>query len=137
MIQRQQSLWLILSTISAFLTYKLPFFSGVRSEKGMTQTAIIDGASNFFLLLLTGAIIILSLVTIFMFKDRSLQIRLSLLGIGLSILLLVLYFLEIKGLSGSISISAIFVFVILFGFIMAYINIRKDQKLIKSLDKLR
>lgn len=137
MIQRQQSLWLLLSTICAFLTYKLPFFSGTKQVNNIIEKAIIDGSSTFFLLIITGASIILSLITIFLFKDRKLQFRLCLGGVALSVLLLILYFTEIKNLSGSISLSSILVFAIIVGYIMAAIKIRKDEKLVKALDRLR
>ena len=137
MIQRQQSLWLLLSTISAFLSYVLPFFSGTKQVNDLIEKAIVDGGSSFFLLILTGASLILSLVTIFMFKDRKLQFKLCIAGIVLSALILVVYFIEIKKLSGSLSLSAIFAFAIPIGYIMAARGVWKDEKLVKSLDKLR
>jgi hypothetical protein len=138
MIQRQQSLWLLLSTLSAFLSYKLPFFSGTRQGiKNLTEKAILDGGSTFFLLVLTGISLILSFITIFIFKDRKLQLKLCISGVVLSILILVIYFSEMSKLSGSISLSAIFVFAIPIGYIMAARGIWHDEKLVKSLDKLR
>jgi len=138
MIQRQQSLWLLLASICSFLSYKLPFFSGTRQGvKDMTEKAILDGASNFFLLIITGIILILSFITIFLFKDRKLQLKLCITGIILSALLLVFYFSEMNKLSGSISLSAIIVFAIPICFILAARKIWQDEKLIKSLDKLR
>jgi hypothetical protein len=138
MIQRQQSLWLLLSTICAFLSYKLPFFSGTKEGvKNLTEKAILDGGSTFFLLVVTGISLVLSLITIFLYKDRKLQLKLCIAGIILSVLLLIIYFNELRKLSGSISLSAVFVFGILIGYIMAARSIWKDEKLIKSLDKLR
>lgn|SRR5947207_3337693 len=138
MIQRQQSLWLLLSTICAFLSYKLPFFSGTKEGvKNLTEKAILDGGSNFFLLVFTGISLALSLITIFLYKDRKLQLKLCIAGIILSILLLIIYFNEMRKLSGSVSLSAVFVFAILIGYIMAARGIWKDEKLVKSLDKLR
>jgi magnesium-transporting ATPase (P-type) len=138
MIQRQQSLWLLLSTICAFLSYKLPFFSGTKEGiKNLTEKAILDAGWNFFLFVLTGISLVLSLVTIFLYKDRKLQLKLCITGIILSVLLLVIYFNEMRKLSGSVSLSAIFVFAILIGYTMAARGIWKDEKLIKSLDKLR
>jgi hypothetical protein len=138
MIQRQQSLWLVLSGVCAFLSYKLPFFSGTKvGAKNLTEKAILDGGSNFFLLILTAISLILSLIIIFLYKDRRLQLKLSIAGVILSILILVIYFNEMRKLSGSIALSAVFVFAMLAGYIMAARGIRKDEKLIKSLDKLR
>ena len=137
MIQRQQTLWLLLSTICGVLSYVLPFFSGTRQANNGIEKAIIDADSTYALMILTGISVLLSFITIFLFKNRKLQLRLCLGGIFLSVLIIVLYFLEIKSLSGSISLSSIFVFAILVGYIMALIGIRKDEKLVKALDRLR
>ena len=55
----------------------------------------------------------------------------------MSVLIVILYFVEMRSLSGSISLSAIFVFAIVAGYIMAARGIWKDEKLVKTLDKLR
>ena len=138
MIQRQQTLWLILSAISAFLSFKLPFYSGTRLESNLTKAAELEGGSSFLLLVLTGAALILAAVTIFIFKDRKLQLKLAYVGIAISVLLIAMYFVEIRNFAtGTIALSCLFVFAILAGFIMAARGIWKDEKLVKSLDKLR
>lgn len=137
MIQRQQSLWLLLSTICAVLSYILSFYSGTKQGNNGIEKAIIDASSTYALVILTGISILLSFITIFLFKNRKLQLRLCLSGTLLSALIIVLYFIEIKNLSGSISLSAVFVFAILVGYILAAIGIRKDEKLVKALDRLR
>ena len=138
MIQRFQSLWLLLAAISAFLSFKLPFFSGTKEGvKNLTEKAIIDGGSTLFLLIATGAALIIALITIFLFKDRKLQLRLCVVGIVISLLMIFLYYNEIRKLSGSISLSCIFVFLIPVAFIMAARGIWHDEKLVKSLNKLR
>ncbi len=138
MIQRQQSLWLLLSALSGFLSFELPFFSGVKQLVNNSGKAVfLNAGSTLFLMVLTGASILLSLVTLFMFKDRKLQLRLCFVGIGISILVLVLYFVEMAKMSGSISLWSIFAFLIPISYVMAARGIRRDEKLIKSLDKLR
>ena len=138
MIQRFQSLWLLLAAVSAFLSFKLPFFSGTKEGvKNLTEKAIIDGGSTLFLLIATGAALIIALITIFLFKDRKLQLRLCVVGIVISLLIIFLYYNEIRKLSGSISLSCIFVFLIPVAFIMAARGIWHDEKLVKSLNKLR
>lgn len=138
MIQRQQTLWLLLSAVSAFLSYKLPFFTGTRLENNIPMAGELNGGSNFLLLVSTGAALLISLITIFLFKDRKLQLRLCIVGAVISIFLLVFYFTGMREFqSGSVSLSCLLAFTILFGFIMAAIGVRKDEKLVKSLDKLR
>src|SRR5258706_2963660 len=111
MIQRQQSLWLVLATISSFLSFKLPFYNGTKKIDNLIASAELDAGSTFFLVVLTAAALILAFVTIFLFKDRKLQLKLSLLGAGISLLTLLFYFIEMKKFeTGTISLSCLFAF---------------------------
>lgn len=135
MIQRQQSLWLLLSLICAFLSYKFPFYTG-QLKTGIYEE--MDGASNFFLLILTGISLLLSLITIFLYRERKKQVKFAIAGAILALIILIIY---IAGISryqqGNLSITCLFVLAMLAGYIMAARGIWKDEKLVKSLDKLR
>jgi hypothetical protein len=138
MIQRQQTLWLILSAICCILSFNFPFYAGTTLVNNIETADKLYADSNFFLTVLTGASLLLSLCTIFLFKNRKLQFRLCFLGIGISILTLVIYFAEIKKFEhGSISLWCLFAFANVIGYIMAARGVWKDEKLVKSLDKLR
>jgi len=138
MIQRQQSLWLLLAAVASFLSFKFPFYTGNILENNMSRFEELEGGSNFFLLIVTGISILISVIAIFMYKDRKTQLKLAIGGIILSIIMLVLYFVEIKKFEkGNFALTAIFVLAILIGYIMAARGIWKDEKLVKSLDKLR
>jgi Ca2+/Na+ antiporter len=140
MIQRQQTLWLLLATVAAVFTFMFDFAIGheLLKNTSMTPDKEIIAGSNFFTLLLTIASIGVSFVTIFMFKDRKLQMRLCLLGLVISIIIIVIYFLEMKKLvSAKLLLSALLPVAVIAGYFMAFKNIRKDEKLVKSLDKLR
>jgi peptidoglycan/LPS O-acetylase OafA/YrhL len=140
MIQRQQTLWLLLATAAAILTFMFPFATGeeIVQKTALKQPAEIIAGGNFFTLLLTIASIGISTVAIFMFKDRKLQIKLCLLGLLVSVLILVLYFMGMKKLlSATPALWAILPVAVAAGYFMAFRNIRKDEKLIKTLDKLR
>ena len=64
--------------------------------------------------------------------------QLCILGILLSLLIIFLYFLQMNKLVKPIlALSCIFPVIFLIGYFMAFRNIRKDEKLVKSLDKLR
>ena len=81
---------------------------------------------------------IIAFITIFLYGNRKLQLRLVYLGTFLTAVLLTLYFLEIKNfIGGNIAIWVVFYFAILVCYIFAANGILKDQKLIKSLDRLR
>ena len=140
MIQRQQTLWLILATITAFLSFQFPFVTGKETvaNSSALQETVIDAGSNMFLLLLTGASIVLSLITIFQFKDRKLQLKLCLVGIILSVIIIVLYIISYTKLVSPVpALWCILPFATLIGYIMAYKGVRNDERLVKSLDKLR
>jgi len=138
MIQRQQSLWLLLSAVASFLSFKFPFYTGNILENNISRFEELEGGSNLFLIVLTGASVLISAITIFLYKDRKTQLKLAIVGILISVILLILYFSELKKFAnGNFALTAIFALAILIGYIMATRGIWKDQKLIKSLDKLR
>ncbi|HEY6503028.1 MAG TPA: DUF4293 domain-containing protein [Chitinophagaceae bacterium] len=135
MIQRQQSLWLLLSAVCAFFSYKFPFYVGQLKEGKYEE---MDGASNFFLLILTGISLLLSVVTIFLYKERKKQLKLAIGGAVLALIIVIIYISGISNYAqGSLSFTCLFAVAILAGYIMAARGIWKDEKLVKSLDKLR
>lgn len=140
MIQRQQTLWLLLATAASVLTFFFPFATGeeaVANTDMIKATEVIAG-SNFFTLILTAISAGLAFVTIFMFKDRKMQMRLTLLGIVVSIITLAQYILNMSKLTSSTpALWSILPVLVIISFFMAFKNIRKDEKLVRSLDKLR
>ena len=138
MIQRQQSLWLLLAAVASFLSFKFPFYAGNILENNMSRFEELEGGSSLFLMVLTGASVLIPAITIFLYKDRKTQFKLAIGGILIAVILLILYFSELKKFTnGNFALTAIFVFAILVGYIMAARGIWKDEKLVKSLDKLR
>jgi len=140
MIQRQQTLWLLLATVAAILSFMFPFVTGTETVDNttMTRPAEIDAGSRFLILILTIATTAISFITIFLFKNRKQQIWLCIAGMLLTALLLFLYITERNKLTNpTIALTALLPFLVLVGYYLAFRNIRKDEKLIKSLDKLR
>lgn len=138
MIQRQQTLWLLLSSVAALLSFMFPFVVGDKMDNNMLKREVVDAGSNFPLLLLTGASLILSTIIIFLFKNRKQQMQLCLLGLVLAVLIVVLYIMQMnKLIKPTLALFCILPFAVLTGYFMAFRNIRKDEKLIKTLDKLR
>jgi phosphoglycerol transferase MdoB-like AlkP superfamily enzyme len=140
MIQRQQTLWLLLCIVCTSLSFILPFFEYVNENNTATtgSSVRLDAGSTSFLFILSALSIILSLVTIFRYKNRKLQIRLCIAGIGISILILILFFVEMKKSGGSFpSLPSLFTFAVPISYFMAARGIWKDKRLVKSLDKLR
>lgn len=135
MIQRIQTIWLFLAAICSLATLKLSFYSGTKDNNLFAE---LNGLSNFALLILAVGIALVALIIIFLYKNRKLQIQLSLLGFLLQAVALVIYFMQIKKyVQGNFTLTSILSFIIPVFFILAWLGIRKDEKLIKSMDRLR
>ena len=84
----------------------------------------------------------LSVITLFSFKNRKKQILFNYLNILINALLVGLLVFWMLNLSGGISftekgIEFVFPLVALVMIVLANYNIRKDEKLVKSVDRLR
>ena len=136
MIQRIQTLWLLLASICAFASVKLPFYFGSLEVPGPTVT--ITPYDHFMLLVFVIATALMGLVSIFLFSNRSLQIKMCIVGLVLRLANLMHYFLFMKNFkTGGLSLYSILSFLVPVFFILAIRSIYKDQKLLKSLDRLR
>jgi hypothetical protein len=136
MIQRIQSIWLLLAAVFAFLTFKLPFYQGAVLQADVKPA--VDAQSTIWLTIVAALAGALAFINIFFFNNRRLQIRICIFGIILTLVLIALCFVEMsKFASGSLALSCVIYFAILGFYIMALNGIRKDEKLIKSMDRLR
>lgn len=140
MIQRFQSLWLLLAAIFAFFTFKLSFYSGSKIIKGaLTHNVRLRAdTSQILILLVTGIVVLLCFIGIFLYKNRKRQLTLTVINCILSIILIVLYILEIQNFeTGIISLSCLFTLAIPIFLFLGARGIWRDEKLVKSLDRLR
>ena len=136
MLQRIQSVWLLLASACAFATLKLPTYSGTAAN-GIPSSPLM-GMPNFLLTVVTVIIGVLALVTIFLYGNRKLQFRFCLLGILLEIILLFLYYSEItKFAEGTLALTSIFHVGVLLFYGLAAKGINNDENLIKNSDRLR
>jgi magnesium-transporting ATPase (P-type) len=142
MIQRIQSVWLLLAAAAAFLTLKLYFYTGNVIQPGMAikQFTALTAQSNTLLLISSVATGLLALISIFLFKDRKLQIKLVVVALVLSLLNILLFYMQTKKFvpgEGNYGISALVALAIPLLLFFALRGIMRDQKLVKSLDRLR
>jgi len=150
MIQRIQSLWLLLGALCAFLSLKFSLYTGnvlvneakaLRNLTGIGLTGNTDDVAtqlNFISLLLLAATGILAIVTVFLFNNRKSQLRFGVISIVLSLAALAYLFLRTRDFTdGTFSLTAIFYFVTPVFLILAARGIYKDEKLVKSMDRLR
>lgn len=121
------------------LTYRFPFFSGTEHLENMPSVAAdLNAGSSLFLIVLTAILIGWTLFTISFYKNRKKQLLMTIIDLVLSVGLIVLYFGQLKKFdSGSVSLTSIFLFAIPVLLFLAARGIRKDEQLVKSLDRLR
>lgn len=162
MIQRIQTVYLLLVAIWGILTLCFPIMGICSPDVGLSKIYALGslpcvcmgvGAIWSKLFAVMALLVpILALVTIFMFKKRRLQIRLS---IAIVLLILLFYLFSIMFLAtsyrhisetiphiyGSFSLSLPFGFFFnLIGLvlaILAIVAIRKDENMVRSLDRIR
>ncbi len=138
MLQRIQSVWLFLAAAFDAISFRFPFYSGDWLKDLSPLPVDLNANTTIWLTVLTVLTGTLAFITIFLFNNRKLQLKLCYLGIFLTLILLTVYFLETANFSsGNIAIWAIFYFAVLGCFILSARGIWKDEKLIKSMDRLR
>ncbi len=141
MIQRIQSVWLLLAAAASFLTLKFSFYSGNIIKEGQPKAFSNLIATNDILLTITTvATGLLALVALFLYKDRKLQTRLCMIALLLSGLNLVLFYIQVKKFvpgEGNYDLTAALAIVVPVLIILAIRGIYRDKKLVKSLDRLR
>ena len=141
MIQRIQSVWLLLAAAASFLTLKFSFYSGNIIKEGQPKAFSNLVATNDILLTITTVSTgLLALVALFLYKNRKLQTRLCMIALLLSGLNLVLFYIQVKKFvsgEGNYDLTAALAIVVPVLIILAIRGIYRDQKLVKSLDRLR
>lgn len=138
MIQRIQSVYLLLVTIACIAYIFVPF-GQIRTEAGLLETWSIKQVTPIMVENIVVAVI--AFISIFLFNNRKLQMKVVLVNILLSVVLIGLF---IFGLTQHIGvqnyvfkIGAILpVFALLFN-ALAYFSIKSDEKLVRSMDRLR
>ena len=139
MLQRMQSLWFLFAAICAFMTIKYSFYSGNIELAGQPSSfQYLNAGFNIWILILTIALVCIAAIDIFLYKNRKLQGRLALLGILLSLLNLFLYYKQThRFTTGNYDLTAVLALAIPVFFFLSMRGIYRDQKLVKSLDRLR
>ena len=136
MIQRIQTLYLVLAaSISAGLIFVFDLFTN-------TESVLVYAKDDYLYLGLFLGSALLSLISIFKFKNRKSQFILGRLNILLNFILLGVFVTQSLNLSGETEVSEKGIGMILpiFSIVcLALANkaIKKDEDLVKSVDRLR
>ncbi len=137
MLQRIQSVWLLLASACAILSFTMPFYIGTNKE-GIPSYKLLPDANHFVLMLLTIVVAVLSLVCIFLFRNRTTQLRITVVAMLVEVILLFLYYRESSSfLSGTYALTALLQLLILAFLFLAVKGINRDNKIIRDSERLR
>lgn len=141
MIQRIQSVWLALAAVCGFAMAKVPLFSATLTDLSKRSFLATESLLAFALII---GIAVMSVIAIFLFKNRPAQYKMAISGALLSALVIGLQVYSIEGFKkanpiqqGTYQWGGLLPIVMMVLLFMAAAAIRKDEKLIKSLDRLR
>jgi hypothetical protein len=156
MIQRIQSVYLLIVALIFIVLLFLGAIAGIQTSEGTFSFDLFglkttaQPSENILatspLVILSAAISVFSLIIIFLFKNRVLQKRLCILNTILMIIfcgLTAFYFRQISLTEGFDSMVISYRFPIILPLtaiifnIMALTSIGKDEKLVRSLDRIR
>jgi hypothetical protein len=142
MIQRIQTVWLLLAGAAGVLMYRLPIWQHMAAN----QTAYTKyfASENLLMFLMEAAAALCAFAAVFLFRNRGLQKTLALLGTLLGIALLAWEFFKVEEMKRELTparnmwqLGALMPVAMIVFFLLAHGAIRRDEKLIRSLDRLR
>lgn len=129
MIQRIQTIWTFLAVLSAVFLF-------------ITGQDVIISESLPVLNVLCVILVLTGLLSVFSYKNRKRQILLNNISIIINVLLVGILIYWLLNLSGGIQIpekgiEPIFPLIAIVCLFLANIYIKKDERLVKSVDRLR
>lgn len=154
MIQRIQSIWLLLASLTLICLFFIPLLT--KNVDATEYQLYIDGphyltediegnmisGTSLGAMILNGIVILVCIISIFQFKNRPMQKRLIMINMVLIIATAVISALSASLLPGGMAGSSVHIgsslFVLALAFNMLAIRgIRKDEQLLRSADRLR
>jgi hypothetical protein len=151
MIQRIQSLYLFLAAVAMGLIFFFPLANLSNTQdliifnlSGFSKFSILEHIPTWPLMLIVGVSIFLTLIVIGLYKKRPLQVRLTRIALMLNLGFIALTFFvygdhlakQIK-MDINYEIGAVFPLIALIFHVLAMYAINKDERLIKSIDRIR
>lgn len=141
MIQRIQTLWFFLAAAAGFAMTKVPLFSTTLANNTYRELLATESLLLFAVVM---ALALMALACVFLFKNRSLQFKLAVLGVIGSIAVVALEVYKIEEFktsnaitSGTYEWGGLLPLLMVIFFFLAAKGVYKDEKLVKSLDRLR
>ncbi len=157
MIQRIQTLYLLLAAVACGLLFHTFFAMGKLADEApvvlqaASGTTFDDGKfniqDNLVITLLTAAAVLMAFITILLYNKRGLQAKMVsffiLIAVLINVLSLYIIFNDLQSVQQIIDVSfeigagAFLPAIALIGGFLALRGIRKDDKIVKSMDRLR
>jgi amino acid transporter len=141
MIQRIQTLWFALAAAAGLSMTRIPLFNATLANN--TQRELF-ATESLLLFALVIALSLMALACVFLYKNRTLQFKFAVTGIigSIATVALEVYFIEqFKAAtpitSGTYQWGGLFPILMILFFFLASRGVYKDEKLVKSLDRLR
>ena len=131
MIQRIQSIYFLVAAISmTLISFKVPVYT-------LNETLFMaQDDTKMFILTIVGAIF--SLLGLFMFKNRKFQMKLIRLTVLIQMIIGVRLFMLFNKFEVALNNTLLFLMAFrLIALIMAYRGVKKDDDLVRSVDRIR
>ncbi len=148
MIQRKQSVFLLLAALASFVCLMLPVGvfhpEGVGVDSVMYNLFILDGngvasyvSSPLFVVLLLGSL--MSLVTVFLYRNRRLQMKMCSFNVLIHVIWYAAFFVLAYSNAGTFSFrnASILPLVSMIFIIMARHGVKADEALVRAADRIR
>jgi len=131
MLQRIQSIYLTIAFIAmAFLSFRVPIYT--LDDKLIKAQ---DDTKMFILTLLSS---LLALVGLFIYRNRKIQMKLIRLAVIINMIIGVRLFVVWKAFQVTLNINGLLiVFLATVALILAYKGVKKDDNLVRSVDRIR
>lgn len=152
MIQRKQTLWLLLAAVCLVLTLAMPVGTIISTDLtfsdltalgfGDDVNAAVGAHTPWGVLTLTALALVAAVLAIFGFKNRAKQLKMSNIMMLLSALAIVVTYIYVQsytpeGFMNDLKPGCVLYFVAYAAGFMARRGIRKDDELVKAADRIR
>ena len=133
MIQRIQTLWLLIASAAAFFILKFPFY--YTPEPNVLE---LNGAGQYSTLVSLAFSACLSFISIFLYGNRMLQLKVTIINFLLSGLIGYFIYTIVKTHpGGGFTLASASLFFIPILQLIACYKIYQDEKSVKSADRIR
>lgn len=152
MIQRKQTLWLLLAAVCLVLTLAMPVGTIISTDLtfsdltalgfGDDVDAAVGAHTPWGVLTLTALALVAAVLAIFGFKNRAKQLKMTNIMMLLSALAIVVTYIYVQsytpeGFMNDLKPGCVLYFVAYAAGFMARRGIRKDDELVKAADRIR